>query len=319
LADNEFSAVNVKVKNFTEQISVYLSNASLLSKSLAHQGIKFTLLTNNADKLNHHALGVNQKLNIKEIKTETSIPSGTKFFSAHYKVEVFRYISKWSGSYAIFCDLDVVCLRPLPSVFKNISKLGTPLIYDVTDQIIPVDGHDVMIQTFESINKIASEGRWLGGEFIAGTPQFFEILTNQIDEILPTYFSLIETKQIKTQGNDEVYTTAAIERLNRTGNHISDAGQMNVIGRFWSSGTKHIQKPFTHFESMFLLHLPADKYFLKKMDSKTIEFNPDNFLKDYKKYILKKKIISLPRAFLYLLFRIKSKTVIIRSLTIKSK
>ena len=114
LAENENSAVNLQVKNFSDQMRVYASNASLLNKSLAKQGIRFTLLTNNSYKIKEYFTEYDSSINIVEIEMQISVPSGTKFYSAHYKLEVFRHISKWEGNYAIFCDLDMVCLGPLP-------------------------------------------------------------------------------------------------------------------------------------------------------------------------------------------------------------
>jgi hypothetical protein len=319
LAQNENSAVNVKVKSFSEQISIYLDSALLLNKSLAKQGIKFTLLTNDAKTLIDLLPFDSLPINIEELDMKLSVPAGTKFYSAHYKLEVFKYIGNWKGSYGIFCDLDMVCLGPLPKVFENLKKLEAPLIYDITDQIIPADGHDFMIEIFERILKSPSEGRWMGGEFIAGTPEFFESLTEQINSVLPNYFELISNGKWRTSGNDEIFTTAAVEILQQSGKHVSDAGLLNIVGRYWSSGTGYVQKPFNHFENVFLLHLPADKYFLQKQNQVTEIFEPRIFIENYKRYLFAKKIKSIPRAVLYLLFRIKSRIVILRSIKLAAR
>lgn len=46
LKEGERSIVNLKIKDFQDQISVYVNNALSLSRSLQMRGIPFTLLTN---------------------------------------------------------------------------------------------------------------------------------------------------------------------------------------------------------------------------------------------------------------------------------
>ena len=321
LAINEYSAVNLKVKNFSDQIKVYLSNASLLNKSFEAQGIKFTLLTNNKKLLEDELFGVNHKLNIVEIVFPTKVPSGVPFYSAHFKVDAFRYIASLNLKYAIFCDLDVVCLKPLPEVFETLISEGIPMVYEVTDQIIPADGHPFIIKNLEIINEKKSEGRWVGGEFMAGPSSFFNILTEEIDHVIKArgYFDLLISGEVTSGGGDEVYTNAAIEKMKRSGVYISEAGLINIIGRYWSSGPGFVQKDFKYFENVFLLHLPADKYFLQKMDEKYQFFDSKVFINEFLKKTRNHKIKSSPRAFLYFLFRVKAKTYGLRSIKLNSK
>lgn len=315
LAENEFSAVNVNVKNFTNQIEVYLANASLLNKSLKAQGLSFTLLTNNKSRLESVARRLQINLKIEEVNFPTEIPSGINFYSAHFKIDAFRYLSKLKTKYLIFCDLDVVCINPLPEVLTTLQNIGIPIIYDITDQIIPSEGHYAIMSNIETLIGIPSEGRWVGGEFIAGPPEFFAKLTKYIDEILPNYFNNLNYGTISTNGNDEVYTTAAIEKMKRESFYVSDGGLMYLIGRFWSSGTKFAQKPFRYFESVSFLHLPADKYFLQKMNTEMVNFDSKLFLKKYRNMLLLNKLKGIHRSIIYLLFRIKAKTVGLRSIS----
>lgn len=321
LAQDEYSAVNLKVKNFSEQIKVYLSNASLLNKSLEAQGINFTLLTNNKKLLEEELLGSNKQINIVEIDFPTKVPTGVRFYSAHFKVDVFRYISTLDLKYAMFCDLDMVCLKPIPEVFETLEAEGIPLVYEITDQIIPSDGHSFIIKNLEILNSIKSEGRWVGGEFVAGPSSFFKILTQEIDYVINVrgYFELVISGKVTSGGGDEVYTNSAIEKMKRTGTYIADAGLINLVGRYWSSGPGFIQKDFKYFESVFLLHLPADKYFLQKLDQKYPDFDSKIFINEFHKKTRNHKIISSPRAILYFLFRVKARIYGLRSITINSK
>ena len=119
----------------------YVLNAALLNKSLSSQNIKFTLLTNDKALLIKSSQGFLDGVTIDEIEIKTTVPTGTKFYSAHFKVDAFRHIGNANVGYAVFCDLDVVCLKPLPLVFETLIAEKIPLIYDITDQIIPEFGH----------------------------------------------------------------------------------------------------------------------------------------------------------------------------------
>ena len=316
LAENELSAVNVKVHGFSEQIKIYLSNASLLDKSLAAQGLNFTLLTNNKSKLIENLDESTKNLNIVQIDCLTSVPSGVPFYSAHFKVDAFRFIGSLNLDYAIFCDLDVVCLKPIPEIAKNLREQNVASVYDISDQIIPELGHELIIKNLETITGVKSEGRWIGGEFLCGSSAFFSKITLQIEKVLPFYFEKLKNRSIELFG-DEVYTTVAIENLRRENLYVSEAGNLNFIWRFWSSGTKFSQKSFRHSENVFLLHLPADKYFLQQMNKKFISFNTERFLAEYRKMIRFQKIKNIPREIIYLLFRIKAKTLGLRKIKFK--
>lgn len=318
IAKDELSAVNLKVRDFSEQIDTYLGNAALLSQSLTKQGLNFKLLTNNADFLKSRKHLQSENLEIEQIEFPTSVPSGISFYSAHFKIDVFRHIAQLNLDYAIFCDLDMICLKPLPKVFENLVSEKIPMVYEVTDQIIPAGGHNLMIRDLEVINAIPSEGKWMGGEFIAGTPEFFDLLVSQIDDLLPSYFQNLASGKVSSLGNDEIYTTAAIERLKRKNIYISEAGLSNIVGRYWSSGTGFFQKPLGHLENLFLVHLPADKKFLRNYYSNHKEFQPLIFIKEYKKFLKIQKIKSVHRQFLYFLFRLKSRTPFLKDVKIEN-
>ncbi len=314
LQEKENSAVNLRIQNFEEQIQIYLGNASLLSKSFDSQGIQFTLLTNDAERIELLQKNDSYKLKIRQIEFPTSVPSGISFYSAHFKVDVFRYISTLNAKYVLFCDLDMVCLKPLPSVFKTLISENIPLVYEVTNQIIPANGHEAMINELQTINLIPSEGRWIGGEFFAGSPQFFKQLVSGIDEVLPSYFKHMQMRSISSLGNDEVYSTAAIEKLRRNNVYVGEAGLMNIVGRYWSSGTGYIQKPFKHFENVFLLHLPADKKILNKFNLLYKKFDPNIFLKYYKNVLKIQNLRRTPRKIFYFIYALKTKTPFLKQI-----
>src|SRR6476660_9840576 len=93
LAEAEITAVNFRTADFSDQISTYLLSATTLSNSLRRRGISFTLLTNNIDLITNNPSFSESSLVVREIPFTTSVPVGTRFYSAHFKLDVFRYFS----------------------------------------------------------------------------------------------------------------------------------------------------------------------------------------------------------------------------------
>ena len=283
LAENEKSMMNDPAKGFQEQVSVYVNNAIVLSKSLKAHSVSFGLLTNNKLLIEEHVskLGEGYSLEIIEIPFTTKVPSGIRFFSAHYKIDVFRYIASLKGSYYAFCDLDMVCINDFPPCLSNIIEARVPLCYDISDQVIPAYGHDVIIKDLSKIGKMKSEGRWYGGEFISGTPLFFSKLVVEIDNVYQNYVSNIASLH---HVGDEALSSVALEKLKRQGVYIADAGNIFVVGRYWSVRVLHTQNPFSYFKNCFLLHLPADKKFISNF-ANLKSGNVVNFLSVYEKNV----------------------------------
>lgn len=264
IAENEQSATNLRTRNFREQLAVYINNALVLAKSLSFQSIAFGLLTNNKLLIEEFAsiAGNDFPLEVIEIPFVTKVPSNIPFFSAHHKIDAFRYLASLTDSYYALCDLDVVCTSALPACLHNIIKARIPLCYDISDQYIPAFGHEVIIRDLSIISRLDSEGRWSGGEFISGHPEFFKKLVSEIDDVYNDYLTHIPSLY---HVGDEALTSSALERMRRQGIYIADAGNLFIIGRYWNTTTLHPQKPFSYFKCCFLLHLPADKKFLSNL------------------------------------------------------
>ena len=218
-------------------------------------------MTNNKSIINEYISEeqINVTLDVKEIPFTLEIPSGASFYSAHYKIDAFRYFSTLDDGYYSLCDLDVACINNPPLTLNNLVRSRIPICYDITDQVAPAFGHDIIIRDLTQIARLESEGRWMGGEFIAGPPSFFKKLIKEIDDLFPYYVSNLSSFH---HTGDETLTSAALERLRREGVYIADAGTLGIIGRYWGFNVLHPQKPFDYYKNCFLLHLPADKRFL---------------------------------------------------------
>ena len=291
LSPTETSAMNVAVKDFEDQVHTYIGNAICLASSLKSKGLEFTLLTNDIQLLK--SINACESLDVKEINFSTKIPSGIKFYSAHFKVDVFRYLSTLESPYVALCDLDMVCLSPMPVSLIGAINNKIPLIYEISDQVIPAHGHSSIIADMQAVTGVMSEGRWIGGEFIAGPPSFFQILTDEIDDLIPSYLDRIAKMH---HVGDEAYTSCAIERMRQKGISVSEAGLVGIVGRYWNADVRHYQRPWDYFKTCFLVHLPADKIFLAQAGVNSFSDRySGNFIETYERHLKGEKTKRLIR------------------------
>src|SRR5215210_1895452 len=85
----EQSLHNSRTNNFDSQIQLYLSCAKQLHYTLKQQNLDLIVLTNHKNylqKLNSD----NYNIEIIELAFTLKVPSGLKFYSAHFKLEIFQ-------------------------------------------------------------------------------------------------------------------------------------------------------------------------------------------------------------------------------------
>jgi hypothetical protein len=260
---DEKSLINSNAQSFDAQISLYLTCARQLYFSLQAQGYELIILTNDQPFLERIAKDADGP-QIIEIPFPLAVPKGILFYSAHFKIDAYRYLAGLEEDYVALVDSDVLCINTPTPAFINAVAMKTPLYYDITDQVTPAYGATTIIKDKEALGIQNSLGLWAGGEFISGSPQFFKKVVGVIEEAIPFYFQ--NFKDFHHQG-DEVLTSVAIERLQRDGiEMIAEAGSLSIIARYWNARTKHVQKPLAGLAHHFLIHLPADKAFFGKIN-----------------------------------------------------
>lgn len=271
---------NSFVHSFDEQITLYLSCAKQLHLSLKTEGIELVIITNDKaflDKLNKD----NYPIEILEINFTLNVPSGVRFFSAHFKIEIYKYLSSLQDEYLGLIDCDIVCVNKIPACFRNLIDLKVALYYDITEQVMPAYTAERVISDKERLSGTSSIGMWAGGEFLSGTPSFFGRLYEEIEPIKLKYFNNFNT--FRHQGS-EMLTSVAIENMIlRSDVRILDAGTLSIIGRFWSPKPMHIQKPVDAYSNHFLFHIPSDKKFIKSLSPDKLK--GDSFFKEYKQHV----------------------------------
>jgi hypothetical protein len=261
LDENQRTAANAKLNNFSHLVDSYIRNAVTLARTLAFHEIQYTLLTNRPDLVNEHGVA----FSVKKIPFEQRVPSGIPFYSAHHKIDAFKYLAEIEDEYSVLCDLDVICINRIPKTLENMSKMKIPVCYDISDQVVPAYGQKTIIRDLESIIESESEGKWYGGEFIGGTSEFFSHLYSIVETLMPSYLSNLDNSH---HIGDEAIVSPAIELL-RKQFYIADGGRLGIVTRFWNCSVLHPQKPFSWCRDCFLMHLPADKLLLAEASSWT--------------------------------------------------
>ncbi|WP_207533308.1 hypothetical protein [Desertivirga arenae] len=277
---NEQSIHNNFVTSLKSQILLYLSCARQLAEGLKNQGVNLHVITNEEEYLRN--LMPDYPFPIIQLQFKSVVPSGVKFFSAHFKLEVITYLASLDNEYVGLIDSDVVCVNDIPYSLRTAIDKRIPLYYDITSQVGPAYGLKNIIENKEKLLLERSLGLWAGGEFIAGPPSFFKKLDAEIASIREAYFANIQG--FHHQG-DEMITSIAIEKLKRT-ESILDAGALMIIGRFWSVKPKHYQNSINAYHNHFLLHLPSDKRFL--VNNRTNSNGA--FFREYKRYLIRKRV-----------------------------
>lgn len=261
LERDEKTAVNARTTHFDDQVRLYARSAVGLSRSLARQGVRFTLVTNDVAGV-RTATGGADDLRVIEIPFTTDVPSGIRFYSAHFKLDMFRYLATRTASTVGLVDVDAVCVRPVPVEWTAALASGSTLYYDISDQVFPAYGRDTVLDDVRRISGVNDPTWWAGGELLVGAPSFFAALCREVDAVWPTYLELLPGLH---HVGDEAVTTAALVRLERAGTPLLDAAAVHGVARWWSCAVDHDQPPFEALDDVLLLHLPADKEFLAEV------------------------------------------------------
>jgi hypothetical protein len=289
----ESNAANTKIDDEQQLVELYARNAITLWRSLDRTGISFTLVCQDASRVRALASRFGAPdLDIRAIPFPLEIPSGVPFYSAHHKLDVFRHLATLpDGAYVGLVDLDVVALGELPTTLRRIIESGMPLAYDITDQVAPAYGFDVIARDLEKLTGIPSEARWYGGELLAGQPWFFRALCDQIAGCYAVYVDV--WRQLHHQG-DEIITSAAVQQLLGQGLQVADGGSLGITRRYWSIATLHPQPKLDDTPPPFLLHLPADKMFLASLRADE-QVDARRFLTAYRRHLRRRALPNLAR------------------------
>ncbi len=298
---SENKKLNFNSNSHNQKILVYLQNAILLNEQLKKQNFKFTLITNKKIYLEKLTKNLKCSLNILEIKFSTFVPKDTHFYSCHYRVDVFKYLSTQKNNYSILVDLDILIFGNLKKIFKKI-KFSNAYVNDITSHVLPAYGKKTIYSNLLRLNKNITSFNWYGGDFFAGNNNFYKILFKRAQYFQKKFVQNIYYFKSQT---DELFISAAINDIKSNKLFsIKKALEHKFFNRYWNTNVKHKQKKLNYYLSFKMLHLPADKIFISNCIEKIK--NKINFKDDYLEYCNKYEIILKKKISKYLPYSIKN-------------
>ena len=203
---------------------------------------------------------------IKEIKFKTVVPKKINFYSSHFKIDVFHFLSKLR-KYSFLIDLDIVLINEKKiSQLSNYKSKNVIGLYDRTYETIKSYKLDKIKSDIEFLaGKKINNIKWFGGEFYSGNPLFFKKLYKGCSAIKKKYF---ENYSRFFHNGDEMITNIFFN-ANPTLKY-KDMGNNKIIYRYWNNITFHKQKNFKTIKKYAFLHLPADKKTLANISLKNM-------------------------------------------------
>jgi hypothetical protein len=246
----------------------YLAMAVRLGRGVVrNHGTRLTVLTNRAAELDAlvrsergRLAGQGAALELVDIPFGDALPAAARHFSAAHKLFAFRYFAERNG-YSILLDLDLICQRPFgPDVERRI-RSGSPLVYDISDQIFPAYSYERVAEELRLISGRRIESRWFGGEFIGGPDAFFGDLFERLQAPMGAYRT--HWQSLSVQG-EEIMLSAALNeiRQEKGADYLCDIAPLGVMRRHWGIPTMHDAPRFDRTEDVSFIHLPAMKSLL---------------------------------------------------------
>lgn len=276
----ENNKLNFHSKNHVEKTVVYLKNAVLLNEQLKNIDIKFVLITNQKAFVEKILKNLNYNLNIKTLRFKTFVPRNTHFYACHFRVDVFRYLSKLKKNYSILIDLDVLILSDLKNFKKNLI-FDEGIVNNISNNVFPAYGKNLIKQKLRILDQNTKRFQWYGGDFFAGNFKFFELMY-QYSRFYQKKF-VENMKNLRNQ-TDELFISATINKIKSDNLYkIKNSTYNKLFTRYWNTNVKHKQKNFSDYLSYKILHLPADKVFLSTCFNNLSETK--NFKINYKMYV----------------------------------
>jgi len=278
---DEVNNINTNLRGSIDPIDVYVSCASLCSKTFGAAGAVFCVITNDESHVRRR-LDVLQLHNVSIVSHvfRRSVPQNIPFYSAHFKLDIFEAFGHGVfGERIGLVDLDTVLFKRLPTT----DQLA---VYDISDQIFAVYDRRRIVSDMEMISgRHLPNARWYGGEFVMGSAATFRLASEYIELYWPNY---IKNASTLSHIGDEIIVSSALNAACADGALINDYGEVGLVARWWTARTMHRQAAFDAVEAAALLHLPADKLFLAK--EARYQFDPQGFLSRFRRHALKKII-----------------------------
>lgn len=281
VADHGEAHVNLRGRG--HPIDIYLRCAITCARSVAAQGSRFRLVTNDAPQLRRRAAAMG--LAAPELVEHDFVMTPRRelaFYSAHFKLELLEEFARGRfGDEAGLIDIDTVLLKPLDLGPLPASGL---FAYDISAAVVPHYGPAVVAADLAAVTGApVAAPRWWGGEFFLGSPAGFARLVARTRECWPRYIAVADRLH---HVGDEMVTASALLGMARDGYELGEAGRAGGVVRWWGTWMDTRQPALADVLDRSLLHLPADKPFLATRADKP--FATATFLDAYRAALRRK-------------------------------
>ncbi|MGT2477279.1 hypothetical protein [Paraburkholderia terrae] len=195
------------------------------------------------------------------INPSTVLPKSTRFYSAHFKLDLLEQAGRSlpSGALLMLLDTDMIAMRPLDIDLLQRCRATGVGAFDISDQEFSAYGEARIITDLETVagGRLANP-RWFGGELLLASAGFIEELVPCARECFLRYIRSMP--ELNHQG-DEVFISAALNLLCERGYQVIDVGAHRLVGRHWSGNT---HRDLRWFRGCSMLHLPGCKKLLER-------------------------------------------------------
>jgi hypothetical protein len=272
---------SVNIKDPTvNPIDVYLGCAALCASSAKAAGHRFSLVTNERALVLHRLANAGfRDVSVISFNFRWDVPKNVPFYSAHFKLELIEAIATGQfGDQVGLIDIDTVFINPLRDWGDALN--GSLKVYDISDQIFPHFGFDLVRHDLERVSACSLDNpRWYGGEFFVGDKAGFGRLNELIAPCWERYKRDVGAFH---HTGDEMIMSAALNLAVQKGLRVVDVGPLREVARWWSWRTGFRQRSFDEVKISSILHLPADKEFLATQARHS--YDPASFLVSYERY-----------------------------------
>ncbi len=246
--------------NKNKKINSYFRQIELLSNTLrATFDTDLFVFTNNRTKVSAWFSNKQLSLKVIEITPSIMVPAGTRFFSAHYKLDALVAglgLLQEDQDRFILLDTDVIANHKFSDEQTVMISKADLVVYDISDQVFPAYGAAKVIGDIELVaGNSFIDCKWFGGELIAGSKLGLSRLIEKARELLPRYFEHIGKLH---HVGDEMFVTASINTLLQepTGLKIVSQNPYRLISRHWS---RHTDRPLSFHMQHNFIHCPGSK------------------------------------------------------------
>ncbi|MFL9912091.1 response regulator receiver protein [Paraburkholderia sp. RL17-337-BIB-A] len=252
----------------------YVEQAITLNRSLLAAGMPtLTIFTNARREIQRYLASVDASVRpeLRDLTPSLTLPRTTRFYAAHFKLDLLEQIGKsvGAGTLVLLLDTDMVALRQLDQdVLRRCYRSGVGA-FDISDQEFFAYGAARVVGDLEIVaGKRLNNPRWFGGECLLVSAGFIQVLMPRARECFERY--TLAMHRLNHNG-DEAFISAALNLLADNGHQIIDVGAYQLVGRHWSGNTHRDLRWFRHCS---LLHLPGRKRMLERQ-ARMASFKPD--------------------------------------------